>query len=158
MKVLAINSSPRKKNTSKALSILLKNIKAEKEQIDLIDYNIGMSMGDDVKIEDDVHKLHDKMRNADVIIFGSPSYFNNVTGLMKNFIDRSNNFWKTKELKGKKAILLAIGEDKINHIKGCIAALRNFASGIHMDVYDEIIFEDNNIIEDELKCVGELIA
>jgi len=156
MKILAINGSPRKGNTHKALKLLLENINAETELIDLIDYNIKMSLGDDVKVTDDCPKIHAKMKSADIIIFGSPSYFNNVTGLMKNFIDRSNAFWSNKELEGKKAILLAIGEEKIVHIKGCLDAMMSFARGVHMEVLEEIMFEDDKIIVEELKRVGEL--
>lgn len=38
--------------------------------------------------QDDVPDLHEKMRNADVLVFASPLYVYTVTGLMKDFMDR----------------------------------------------------------------------
>ncbi len=38
--------------------------------------------------KDDMTELRKKIRNADLVIFSSPLYFFNVTGIMKNFLDR----------------------------------------------------------------------
>jgi len=39
-------------------------------------------------IDDDINDIIDKVVNADLIIFAVPNYFDNVSGLFKNFIDR----------------------------------------------------------------------
>ena len=40
-------------------------------------------------IEDDMQGLYDKLLDADAIIVGSPTYFLNISGAVKCFIDRS---------------------------------------------------------------------
>lgn len=40
--------------------------------------------------QDDFHKIYQKCVTSDVIILGTPVYFGNVSGLLKNFIDRFN--------------------------------------------------------------------
>jgi multimeric flavodoxin WrbA len=38
--------------------------------------------------KDDVHLIFDKMREADILVFATPVYIFNMTGLMKTFLDR----------------------------------------------------------------------
>jgi len=155
-KVLAISGSHRKGNTERMLSALLKEIDPciEKKTINLRELDIGMCTGDDYcvdnkrcHIKDDFGMLAAEMQDADIIIFASPSYFNNVTALMKNFIDRCNVLWNSEALKGKgkKAVLCAIGADRKNHIEGCLKALRNLCGGIYLDVIGQLIIEENDI-------------
>ncbi|MBW1854212.1 MAG: flavodoxin family protein, partial [Deltaproteobacteria bacterium] len=40
-------------------------------------------------IEDDMQELYEKLLNADAIILGSPTYYMDVSGAVKCFIDRS---------------------------------------------------------------------
>lgn len=44
--------------------------------------------------KDDMAKLLEKMRHADILVFGSPLYFYDFTALMKNFIDRLVPLWQ----------------------------------------------------------------
>ncbi len=39
-------------------------------------------------IQDDMKNTLEIVRTADILIFGSPLYFNNISGTLKNFIDR----------------------------------------------------------------------
>lgn len=62
------------------------------------------------KINDDVNEILDKMRKADAIIVGSPTYFASVSGKLKLLMDRTlplrrNNF----QLSGKLGGAIAIG-------------------------------------------------
>lgn len=101
MKILGINGSHRKgKNTAQMVKTVLAEAEAhgaETELLELMDYEIkecvscnkclfkaGCSIEDD-----DMGKLYEKLLDADGIVFGSPVYFSNVTGRMKDFIDRS---------------------------------------------------------------------
>lgn len=169
-RVLAICGSHRKGNTNMMLDALLKEVSPayEKTIIDLRDLDVQRCTGDDYcvdhkrcHINDDFKMLALKMEAADLIIFASPSYFNNVTALMKNFIDRCNVLYNNEALKGrgKKAVLCAIGCEKMKHIRGCITALRNLCRGIYVDVMAELIIENNNIIAGtkEIKDIGEKI-
>ncbi len=99
MKILGIIGSYRKKgNTDTAVQTVLEQTKqfgAEVEIIYLKDYQIKDCIGcegckDTFKcvIKDDMQKLYPKIIEADAIVIGSPTYFYNVTGVIKNFIDR----------------------------------------------------------------------
>jgi multimeric flavodoxin WrbA len=100
MKILAINGSHRReKNTAAMLNIVLEEAEAagaRTELLELVDYNIKPCIScnrclrkSECSIKDDDIKLiADKMLDADAIILGSPAYFENVSGIMKIFMDR----------------------------------------------------------------------
>ena len=100
MKVLAINGSHRKgKNTARLLAAVLEEARflgAETELLELKDYDIKPCLACNrclrmiaCSIQDDMQALAEKMLAADAIVLGSPVYIANVTGLMKNFMDRT---------------------------------------------------------------------
>lgn len=85
MSILFINASPnREGNTAKLAEILLagKNY----ETLNMIDckiYAYGQSFADDQFSE-----VIEKMKAADTVVFGSPMYWHNICGLLRNFLDR----------------------------------------------------------------------
>lgn len=96
--ILGICGSARKKgNTATLLREVLNATGLESELIFLSDLNIGFCSGDMSCVknkgkcikQDDMKKLLDKMLEARAIILGSPNYYYDVSGLMKNMIDRS---------------------------------------------------------------------
>ena len=96
--VLGICGSARKKgNTATLLREALNAAGMESELIFLSDLTIGFCTGclscvknKGVCIKDDDMKgLLDKMIEARAIVLGSPNYYYDVSGLMKNMIDRS---------------------------------------------------------------------
>jgi len=122
MKILAISGSPRKKNTYNMIKTVLGSAKGEREIISLNERNI--SSCNDCRnchgagkciLSDDMSKLCVKLENADIIVLGSPAYFDNVSGMMKTFMDRCLPFYFSRKLEGKKAILLTSGnfEDQL---------------------------------------------
>lgn len=60
-------------------------------------------------VNDDMQEVHQKLIDADVILLGSPTYFDNVSGIMKNFMDRCLPFYFSAKLKGKKTGLVSVG-------------------------------------------------
>ncbi len=96
--VLGICGSARKKgNTATLLLEALNAAGMESELIFLSDLTIGFctgclscvkNKGECVK-DDDMQGLLDKMIEARAIVLGSPNYYYDVSGLMKNMIDRS---------------------------------------------------------------------
>ncbi|MBK5200209.1 MAG: flavodoxin family protein [Spirochaetaceae bacterium] len=99
MKVLAIVGSSRKNgNTASLVEEVGKGtqeLNADYEMLYLSDYSIsdctgceGCSKTGICVIKDDMQKLYKKINDSDAIIIGSPTYFYNVTGRMKNFLDR----------------------------------------------------------------------
>lgn len=103
MKVLAINGSPRgsKGNTHIMVSEILAGMidsGASTENILLSTKKIHNCMGcftcwtktpGKCAIKDDMEELLAKQNDADILIYASPLYVDNITGLLKNFMDRS---------------------------------------------------------------------
>jgi len=49
-------------------------------------------------VKDDFNSIAKKMLKSDLIIIGSPVYFHDVSGLVKNFIDRTYSLWHDRQL------------------------------------------------------------
>lgn len=60
-------------------------------------------------INDDINDIIEILINSQLIIFGVPNYFDNVSGLFKNFIDRLHPLYKSEKLKNKKVIFIYVG-------------------------------------------------
>jgi multimeric flavodoxin WrbA len=101
MKVTAFIGSARKKHTYYVTELFLQKLRSlgdiEYEIVRLSDYNLGvcrgcilcMDKGEALcPLKDDRDKLIDKMLNSDGVVFASPNYLFQVSGLMKIFIDR----------------------------------------------------------------------
>ncbi|HEY3426315.1 MAG TPA: flavodoxin family protein [Negativicutes bacterium] len=101
MKVLAIIGSPRKNgNTAAMVNAVCKGASLaghKTEVIYLADLNIhgciacGACKTRSVEycaINDDMQQLYKSLIAADCLVFGSPIYMGQITGLMKNFFDR----------------------------------------------------------------------
>ncbi len=103
MKVVAFNGSPRKKgNTSILINIVFEELQKEGIDTELVQLagkklrgciacykcfeNLDRRCG---VTNDGMNECIDKMVEADGIIFGSPTYFSNVTAEMKALIDRA---------------------------------------------------------------------
>jgi multimeric flavodoxin WrbA len=119
MKILALNGSARKRgNTDILIDQILKGSKRGKhttQKLYLYDYEILPCMdcrdckkGDYVCIlNDGMKKIYPKMEKADLIIFGTPNYWNGPTGKMKLLIDRMRPFVPSRKLKGKKWVIVS---------------------------------------------------
>ena len=105
MKVLAFNGSPRKNaNTAtllkKALEGAIQGGADKTDMIHLYDYNftgcrscfackkIGGSSYGHCAAQDELTPIIEEARDADVLIFGSPIYFGNLSGEMRCFLER----------------------------------------------------------------------
>lgn len=101
MKVTAFIGSARKKHTYITTEKLLNNLKLlgdiEYEIVSLSDYRLGICRGCKLctdkgeelcPLKDDRDLLIEKMHKSDGIIFASPNYSFNLSGLMKVFLDR----------------------------------------------------------------------
>ncbi|MFA5794708.1 MAG: flavodoxin family protein [Candidatus Brocadiia bacterium] len=103
MKIVIINGSPKgaRGNTyfmAEAFSEGVRDAGAEAEIINLAGKNIRNCLGcydcwiktpGVCSIKDDMAELLEKMKTADVLGYATPLYVDNVTGLMKNFMDRT---------------------------------------------------------------------
>ena len=118
-KILVIIASPRKGNTFEACEILRtkieKDMPVEYEYLWLKDMNLLPCKGcftcfcqeeTACPNRDDAPLIRRKMLEADCIIFAGPVYVMNVTGLMKNFMDRFGYIGHRPPFHEKKAVVL----------------------------------------------------
>ena len=106
MKILFINSSPNANgNTAKVAAALLEG--QEYETLNLADYKIygyGQNFADDQFMEVIAH-----IREADMVVMGSPLYWHNLSGLMRCFLDRTYGPFKQGEFAGKSLYAIVQG-------------------------------------------------
>lgn len=118
LKVIAINSGKRKKNTFGLICqvrSILENNQIDVEIIHLYDYEIKDCIGCEHCIvtdecvfkNDDVCQLMDKIKNCDGIILTSPVYLEAISGKLKTFADRTCKWFHRPEIYGKPVLVLA---------------------------------------------------
>jgi multimeric flavodoxin WrbA len=114
MKVTAFVGSARKKHTFNDTELFLLKLQSlgdiEYEIVSLSDYDLKickgcmlcLNKGEELcPLKDDRDKLIEKMNNSDGIIFSSPNYSFNVSGLMKIFLDRLGYIFHRPRFFGK---------------------------------------------------------
>jgi multimeric flavodoxin WrbA len=176
MKILGICGSPRKGNTEWMLTKVLESAKTEGAGTELIllrDKDIRLckgcltcEVGRDKKpgkciLKDDMEPLLAKMLAADVIAFGTPSYFYMLSGLLKNFMDRTVPIWPL--LKGKRAAGVAVAEDTLGR---ALENLRTYADLCEMQWIGEVSalakepgeVAENKAVADLLSGLGRKLA
>jgi len=152
MKIVGISGSLRKGNTEFLLRTILDKAKELGAQTDLIllrESNVEFCRScDDLCsnsgkciINDDMQKIYEKLINADVIIFGTPTYFDDISGLLKNFLDRLNPVGFGRKLKGKDAYAIAVGGAGQESAKRAIESLRIFCKVEEMNFIDSLQFK-----------------
>jgi multimeric flavodoxin WrbA len=137
MNIIAICGSPRKGNTEFILKRFL--TKAEElghktELVLLREKKVAHCNGcfdcEDngmCNMRDDMNIIIERMKANDLIVFGSSNYFNNVSGIMKDFFDRLNPLrGENNVLAGKKTIAIMVGE--LSDQKSSAASIATIAS------------------------------
>ncbi|MGN0084001.1 MAG: flavodoxin family protein [Atopobiaceae bacterium] len=97
-KILFVNASPNHDGNTAALAKALAG-GHEFEQLDLVDYKIyayGQKFADD-----QFGEVLKKIEEADTVIMGSPMYWHNICGLMRNLLDRFYGPVASGSLKGR---------------------------------------------------------
>jgi multimeric flavodoxin WrbA len=143
MKVLVIMGSPHKGNTyaaaKKIEEAMQRKAAVEFEYLMLAEANLSPCRGCFVcfqkgegfcPIDDDADAIMEKLGSADGVIFASPVFGMNVTGLMKTFIDRFSYIFHRPRFFSKKALLLsttgALGQKDVLKYLGMVAAIWGF--------------------------------
>ena len=106
MKILFINGSPNKNRNTANLAKILLNGK-EYETLNLTDFTIG-SYGQTLPY-DGLDKVIEKMKEADTIVIGSPLYWHNICGSVRNVLDRFYGKVDESELLGRKLYFVIKG-------------------------------------------------
>ncbi|WFN34170.1 flavodoxin family protein [Methanogenium sp. S4BF] len=60
---------------------------------------------------DDWGAVAEKMVECDVLVIGTPVYYYDVSGQLKNFIDRTYSLWHDRRLSGKYVVTVAVNGD-----------------------------------------------
>ena len=98
MRTLFINGSPNKTGSTAALAAEL--LKGKKyETLNLTDYTIG-AYGQNLP-GDSLDEVINAMKSADTIVIGSPVYWHNICGSVRNVLDRFYGKVDRSELKGR---------------------------------------------------------
>ena len=134
MNIIAISGSPRKGNTEWMLNRLLEILAQSGAKVELILLRkkeikrcTGCLTCEDrrgfCKLKDDMQDIYPKLLETNAIILGSPVYFEMISGLLKNFIDRTCPIWT--KMKGKPMAGLAVAEEGIGQ---AIQNIKTYAS------------------------------
>lgn len=164
MKVLGISGSMRRKgNTAILVQKVLEKV-AEKndaiatEYISLADYEIGpciacMKCKEEKKCvltNDTWDSVAEKMLDCDVLVIGTPVYYYDVCGQMKNFIDRTYSMYHDRKLTGKYVVTIAIQAEK--GADRALETLEGFANTHEFSFIGEIeghAAEEGEILRDD---------
>jgi len=120
--VLGISGSPRKDgNTDIAVQEALRQMEAKGDYrikfIRLWDFEIKRCLGcrKCMKLnhcaiqDDDLEKVLEMTSGADILVVGSPVYWNSPPGVMKDFMDRSHGYYAVGGIfSGKRAALIGV--------------------------------------------------
>jgi multimeric flavodoxin WrbA len=86
--------------------------------------------------------IREKMLSSDIIVIGTPNYFDNVSGLLKDFIDRTHPFYKAESLKGGKLILIMVGGGEIEGTQKYLDCTMNgFVKYLKLDLLGSYCFK-----------------
>lgn len=126
MNIISVCGSPRKGNTEWMLTELNRQAEALGMATGLVllrQHEIGPCNGcltcekggqdrkGACKIDDGISSLLPRLLEADIIVFGTPVYFELLSGLLKNFMDRTCPIWP--KLAGKGCAGVAVAEEGI---------------------------------------------
>jgi multimeric flavodoxin WrbA len=169
MKVLAISGSHRKGNSYSVLNRIKENHPSlDFELLMLKDVNLQDCRGCYVcvrrgeqkcPLKDDRDMIIEKMHKADGVIFQSPVYVNNITSLMKGFMERLGYISHRPQFFGKPAVIMAVcggfGADEANQFMDDIFSSFGFNIVAKPELRVATKSETENAFNDQL--VGEAI-
>jgi multimeric flavodoxin WrbA len=124
MKVLGISGSMRKDgNTAQLVRYILAKVQATGIETEFVSFTnrtikpcTGCEQCKETKwcvVEgDDWADLARKMLEAEVVVLGSPTYYYDVNGQMKNFIDRTYSLFHDRKLAGRSAVAVTVCADR----------------------------------------------
>lgn len=101
---------------------------------------------------DDMHKIGYKLKTSNIIVFASPVYANNISGITKSIIDRLIYEAHTLSLAGKLGFVLSTthssGVENVNdYLKTTMQHLGIKCLNTYSISYDKIRNFDNNVID-----------
>ncbi len=186
MKITVFNGSPRgeKGNTNFMVKEFLAGAKeagAEVENIFLVKQKISHCLGcfhcwektpGECIIKDDMSIFLEKFENSNIVVFATPLYVDNVSGIMKNFMDRlipladphfttdENNetrHVKRSEFSPKIVVISNSGFPEASHFQVLKLLFRRIARNFHTEVIGEIYRGGGEILQKNILILKPLI-
>ena len=176
MKILVINGSPRGKRSTTYLMVeeFLKGTREfgwSDQHVVLANMNIHHCLGclhclkhhGQGIFDDDMKKILPLLSECDVLMLATPLYFDNVTGLMKNYLDRScasaNSAWECDmnhetihklDRPGPKLIVLSnCGYPEQTHFEVLRVLFRRMARNMGSELIGEIYRGEGGLLQAE---------
>jgi multimeric flavodoxin WrbA len=124
-------------------------------------------------IKDDMNELIEKFINSDIVVFATPLYVDNVSGIMKNFMDRMIpivepyfNKDENGECRHKKryekypkiVVISNCGFPEQSHFQVLKLLFRRIARNIHSEVIAEIYRGEGEILQIDLLMMKPFIS
>jgi multimeric flavodoxin WrbA len=145
--ILIISGSPRKGNMHRLSELLTKCLIARGDNVKTfhlssldIQYCTGCLKCEDegiCPIIDDNESIKTEMLLADIVVFATPVYFDNIPGKMKSLIDRSNLY--INKLKGKKCLVALCGQADEQSWNNCANIIKNYIKICGMDFLGNVV-------------------
>ena len=135
-KILFINASPNKDGNTAGLAKELLNGR-EYEILNLINYKI-YAYGQEYS-DDQFEEVINKIKEADTVVMGSPLYWHNICGLLRNFLDRCYGPVKQGEFSGKNLYFIMQGASPEKWMfEACEYTMSRFA-GLYGFIYKGMV-------------------
>ncbi len=168
MKFLFLNGSPRKDSyTKKVMQVMISHLEnVDTELINICEHTIKGCIscmacrpnGICQLPPDDGHSIASKIKRADALIIGSPTYFGNVSGQLKLLIDRSITAFETIAASGlempiphhthKAALMItacnvpSVMSRSLQHAGGTLNAMQSVLNAGGYTVLGEILLDN----------------
>ena len=155
MRVVALVGSARDGNTKAmveaACSALDKNATVDlfhlgrDQQPSFCDGCLSCDESGTCHIADSMSTWTKKVAEADALIIGSPARWSLLSGELKTFFDRLNPIALPEGMKGKKAVVFAVGQSSEEHGKSVTLAkdsILHFCDNAGIDVIDSVLAYD----------------
>jgi len=133
MTIMLVSGSPRKGNSEWMLNRLAEHLRADGQEVDIILLRrasikpcCGCLKCEDrrgfCRLSDGMNEILPRLAAAEAMVMASPVYFEMISGLLKNFIDRTCPVWT--QIKGKPLAGLLVAEEGIGQ---AVRNLRQYA-------------------------------
>lgn len=167
MDIIAISGAHRNSNTEKLLSEILRPCIEKGTSVKIVrirDARISPCCGwsdcyheNYCIVKDNMQSIYEEAEKAKAWVLASPTYFDNVSGYMKIFMDRMNPYCRPPKYKGKKVVLATVGGASLRSIRKCLIAMKSFSKHMGLSVIGTIMAkaDKENEICSNKKALGQ---
>jgi multimeric flavodoxin WrbA len=160
--ILIITSSLRRNSNSSLLANSLASGASEAgnkvEIISLIDKQINFCHGclacqktHRCVIKDDMLSINEKIKKADILVFATPIYYYEMSGLLKTVLDRANPLYGTDYSFRKVYLLTSAADEEITTPSRAIEGIKGWVSCFPKAHFVSYLFAGGVTAEGEIK-------